>query len=162
MRFYTLKNVRNPEDAQDVATKQYADTASRAFIYDGDKYLATGEVSMGGRRLDNVGMPIENHQATNKFYVDTVVEAVTTGDKALRKIQDGIFASSGEIDMSGKYITGLPNPIDRDAAANKNYVDNGGAITKLPNGAFTAVSDIDFNGFSLKNIPEPSDEKDAV
>ena len=49
MRFCTLKNVQNPEDAQDVATKQYADTASRAFIYDEDKYLATGEVSMGGR-----------------------------------------------------------------------------------------------------------------
>ena len=33
--------------------------------------------------------------------------------------------------MSGNSITGLPNPIDRDAAANKNYVDNGGAIAKL-------------------------------
>ena len=64
--------------------------------------------------------------------------------------------------MSGNSITGLPNPIDRDAAANKNYVDNGGAITKLPNGAFTVVSDIDFDGFSLKNIPEPIDGKDAV
>ena len=52
--------------------------------------------------------------------------------------------------MNGNSISGLPNPIDRDAAANKNHVDNGGAITKLPNGKFT---DIDFNGFSLKNIP---------
>ena len=117
---------------------------------------------MGGRRLNNVGMPIENHQASNKFYVDTVVETATAGDKALRKIQDRIFASSGDIDMNGNSIIGLPNPIDRDAAANKNYVDNGGAITKLPNGAFTAVSDIDFNGFSLKNIPDPIDGKDAV
>ena len=64
--------------------------------------------------------------------------------------------------MSGNSITGLPNPIDRDAAANKNYVDNGGAIVKLPNGAFTAVSDIDFDGFSLKNIPDPIDRKNAV
>ena len=32
---------------------------------------------MGGRRLNDVGMPIENHQASNKFYVDTVVEAAT-------------------------------------------------------------------------------------
>ena len=63
--------------------------------------------------------------------------------------------------MNGNSITGLPNPIDRDAAANKNYVDDG-AITKLPNGAFTAVSDIDFDGFSLKNVPEPIDERDAV
>ena len=82
--------------------------------------------------------------------MDTVIESATAGDKALRKIQDGIFASAGEIDMSGNSITGLPNPIDRDAAANKNYVDNGGAIAKLPNGAFTAVPDIDVNGFSFK------------
>ena len=162
MRGYSLTNVLDPADAQDVATKQYVDTANRAFIYGEGKYLAVGKVSMGGRRLDNVGMPIENHQASNTFYVDTVVEASTAGDKALRKLQDGIFASTGEIDMSGNSITGLPNPIDRDAAANKNYVDNGGAITKLPNGAFTAVADIDFNGFSLKNIPDPIDGKDAV
>ena len=162
MRGYSLTNVLDPADAQDVATKQYVDTANRAFIYGEGKYLAFGKVSMGGRRLDNVGMPIENHQASNKFYVDTVVEAATSGDKALRKLQDGIFASTGEIDMSGNSITGLPNPIDRDAAANKNYVDNGGAITKLPNGAFTAVADIDFDGFSLKNIPDPIDGKDAV
>ena len=64
--------------------------------------------------------------------------------------------------MSGNSITGLPNPIDRDAASNKSYVDNGGAITKLPNGAFTAVSDIDFDGFSLKNIPDPIDGNNAV
>ena len=162
MRGYTLTNVLNPADAQDVATKQYVDTANRAFIYGEGKYLAAGEISMGGRRLDNVGMPIENHQASNKFYVDTVVEAATAGDKALRKLQDGIFASTGEIDMSGNSITGLPNPIDRDAAANKNYVDNGGAITKNPDGSFTAVSDIDFIGYRLKNLSNSKDDRDAV
>ena len=120
------------------------------YIRSDGKYLAVGDLSMGGRRLNDVGMPIENHQASNEFYVDTVVETATAGDKALRKIQDGIFASTSDIDMNGNSITGLPNPIHRDAAANKNYVDNGGAITKLPNGAFTAVSDIDFDGFSLK------------
>ena len=119
MRGYTLTNVLDPSDAQDVATKQYVDAANRVFIYGEGKYLAAGEVS---RRLDNVGMPIENHQASNEFYVDTVVEAATAGDKALRKLQDGIFASNGEIDMSENSITGLPNPIDRDAASNKNYL----------------------------------------
>ena len=161
MRFYTLKNVRNPEDEQDVATKAYADSANRAFVFNNNKYLAVGEVSMGGKRLENVGTPLEYSQATNKFYVDTLVETAI-GDKALKKLQDGFFTSTGEIDMSGHSITGLPNPIDRDAAANKNYVDNGGAIIKLPNGKFTADADIDFNGFSLKNIPDPIDGKDAV
>ena len=162
MRFYTLKNVRNPEDEQDVATKIYVDSANRAFVFNNNKFLAVGEVSMGGKRLENVGTPLENFQATNKFYVDTLVETAIVGEKALRKLQDGFFTSTGEIDMSGHSITGLPNPIDRDSAANKNYVDNGGAIIKLPNGKFTAVSDIDFNGFSLKNIPDPIDGKDAV
>ena len=152
----------DPADAQDVATKQYVDTANRAFIYGGGKYLAVADVSVGGRRINNVGMPIENHQASNKFYVDTVVEAATAGDKALSKIQDGIFASAGEIDMSGNSITGLPNPIDIDAAANKNYVDNGGAIVKNPDCSFTAASDIDFIGYRLKNISNPKDDRDAA
>ena len=158
----TLYNMSDSVNPQDVATKEYADTTNKAFVLFEGKYLAVGHLSMGGRRLNNVGMPIENHQASNKFYVDTIVEAATTGDKALRKIQDGIFSSIGDIDMNGNSIIGLPNPIDRDAAADKNYVDNRGAITKLPNGAFTAASDIDFNGFTLKNIPEPIDGKDAV
>ena len=162
MKGNTLYNVFDPENPQDVATKEYADTTNKAFVLFEGKYLAVGELSMGGRQLNTVGMPIENHQASNKFYVDTVVETATAGDKALRKIQDGIFGATGNIDMNGNSITGLPNPIDRDAAANKNYVDNGGAITKLPNGAFTAVSDIDFDGFSLKNVPDPIDGKDAV
>ena len=152
----------DPVNPQDVVTKEYADTTNKAFVLFEGKYLAVGDLSMGGRRLNNVGMPIENHQASNKFYVDTVVETATASDKALRKIQDGIFASTGDIDMNGNSITGLPNSTDRDAGANKNYVDNGGAITKLPNGAFTAVSDIDFDGFSLKNIPDPIDGKNAV
>ena len=152
----------DPVNPHDLATKEYADTTNKAFVLYEGKYLAVGDLSMGGRRLNKIGMPIENHQASNKFYADTEVETATASDKALRKIQDGIFASTGDIDMGGNSITGLPNPINRDAAANKNDLDNGGAITKLPNGAFTAVSDIDFDGFSLKNVPEPIDGKDAV
>ena len=128
LRGYTLTNVLDPADAQDVATKQYVDGANRAFVYGEGKYSATADVSMGGRRLDNVGTPMENHQARNKFYVDTVVEVATTSNNTLRKIQDGIYASNGDIDMNGNSITGLPNPIDRDAAANKTYVNNRGAI----------------------------------
>ena len=162
MRGYTLMNVLDPADAQDVATKKYVDSANKAFIYGEGKYLAAGEVSMGGRRLDNVGIHIENHQASNKFYVDTLVEAATAGDKALSKIQDGNFASAGDVDMGRNSITGLPNPVDRDSAASKNCVDNGGAIIKNPDGSFTAVSDIDFIGFRLKNLSPPKDDRDAV
>ena len=53
-------------------------------------------------------------------------------------------------------------PVDRDAAANKNYVDNGGAIVKNPDGSFNAVSDIDFFGYRLKNLSNPKEDRDAV
>ena len=162
MRAYTFTNVLDPADAQDVATEQYVDGLNKAFIYGEGKYLAVGDLSMGGRRLNNVGTPIENDQASNKFYVDTIVEAATACDKALRKIQHGIFASAGEIDMNGNSITGLPNPTDRDAAVNKNYVDNGGAIVKNPDGSFTAVSDIDFIGYRFKKNSNPKDDRDAA
>ena len=84
-----------PVNPQDVATKEYADTANKAFIFFDGRYMATNDLSIGGKRLNNVGMPIENNQASNKSYVDTVVETATAGNKAFRKIQDGIFASTG-------------------------------------------------------------------
>ena len=67
MKGNTLYNVSDPVNPQDVATKEYADTSNKAFVLYEDKYLAVGDLSMGGRRLNNVGVPIENHQASNKF-----------------------------------------------------------------------------------------------
>ena len=49
----TLYNVSDPVNPQDVDTKGYADkvgggeTVNRAFILNGGKYLAAGEISMG-------------------------------------------------------------------------------------------------------------------
>ena len=53
---------------------EYVDTANKAFIFGEGRYMVADDLSMGGRRLNNVGMPVENHQTSNKFYVDTLVE----------------------------------------------------------------------------------------
>ena len=62
---YTLTNVLDPADPQDVATKHYVDGANNASIFGDGRYMAVGDVSMGGRRLNNVGIPIENHQTSD-------------------------------------------------------------------------------------------------
>ena len=75
----TLYNVPDPVNLQDVVTKEYADTTNKAFDLFEGKYLAVGGLSIGARRLNNVGMPIENHQASNEFYVDTVSRCILRG-----------------------------------------------------------------------------------
>ena len=67
MKGNTLYNMSDPVNPQDVATKEYANTTNKAFVLYKEKYLAVGELSTGGRRLNNVGMPIEDHQASDKF-----------------------------------------------------------------------------------------------
>ena len=43
----TLYNVPDPVNPQDVATKEYTDTANKAFIFFEGKHLAVGDLSMG-------------------------------------------------------------------------------------------------------------------
>ena len=45
----TLYNVSDPVNPQDVAMKEYADTTNKAFVLYEGKYLAVGDLSMGGR-----------------------------------------------------------------------------------------------------------------
>ena len=49
MNGYTLYNVPDPVNPQDVATKEYTDTINKAFVLFEGKYLAVGDLSMGGR-----------------------------------------------------------------------------------------------------------------
>ena len=60
MRGNTIYNVADPVNPQGVATKEYTDTTNKAFVLYEGKYLAVGDLSMGGRRLNDVGMPLEN------------------------------------------------------------------------------------------------------
>ena len=49
MRGNTVYNVSDPVHPQDVATKEYADTANKAFTFFEGRYMATDDLSMGGR-----------------------------------------------------------------------------------------------------------------
>ena len=43
MRGNTLNNVSNPVNPQDVATKEDADTANKAFIFENGRYMTTDD-----------------------------------------------------------------------------------------------------------------------
>ena len=52
MRGYSLTNVLDPADPQDVANTQIVDRGNKAFVFGDGRYLAVGDVSMGGGVLD--------------------------------------------------------------------------------------------------------------
>ena len=79
---YTLTDLA---DQQDVATKRYVDNANRTVVYGAGRFMAVGDVSMDGRRISNLGHPLQPHEVATKFYVDNGIESVKT------------YSSSGEI-----------------------------------------------------------------
>ena len=121
---------------------------------------------MGGKRLENVGTPLQNLQATNKFYVDTLVETAIVRDKALKKLQDGFFASTGNIDMGDQFtVYNIKTPIDDNHITNKKYVDemdNLKSAFAFRNGAYYAKGGIIMRKNKLGGLQEPTNDGEAA
>ena len=73
---FTLTNLIDPADLQNVANKRYVDNATRAFVYGAGGNMAVGDDSMDGRRISNFGHLLQPHEVANKFYVAINIENV--------------------------------------------------------------------------------------
>ena len=94
MNGYTLYNVSNPVNPQDVATKEYADQVGGGspFLKENGNYKATHTINMAYNKLVNLQKPIELYDAATKDYVDYVKtilnESLNTIDKRLNTIDE--------------------------------------------------------------------------
>ena len=125
MKDFTLQNVGEPTNDKDVATKKYVDNfGGGAFEVKNGGYNAKGHLYIGGNKIGGIKDPKNDGEAANKRYVDNYVEKYVTDYVEKFKDENDFFTLPWDIDMAGKKIFSLPEPMQDDEPATKKYVDD--------------------------------------
>ena len=94
---------------------------------------------------------------------DTGVSLTYINNNYIRS--DGTTPVSGSINMNGNTLYNVPDPVNPQDVATKEYADNvrgGGWINRKQDGTYAIKRDLDIDGKKLKNIPPPVDDAGAV
>ena len=121
---------------QDPATKHYVDEAIKGlaggdvivskegvFIKENGHYRATASIDMDNQKMENLPVPKENGDATNKKYVDDMVKNLTL-EKALLKENGGYNVANAYINMNFNNIRNVGYPQNSEDAVPKSFVDD--------------------------------------
>ena len=98
---FRILNLKHPDDADEPATKQYADSK---FLDRNGSRTMIGNLSMNNYKIIKVGVPTANDDAATKKYVD---------DKSSGSLTSTRLTVDSNIDMKNTYrITNLSTPLD--------------------------------------------------
>jgi hypothetical protein len=110
-----------------------ANLSSSSLILKTGTVAFTGNQSLGGFLITNLGTPSSSTDASTKGYVDTTIAALahnsltglTTGDPHTQYLKtDGTRALTGNMSIGSNRLTNLADPSSAQDAATKAYVDS--------------------------------------
>ena len=139
---FRILNLKHPVDADEAATKQYADSK---FLDRNGSRTMIGNLSMNNNKIIKVGTPTANDDVATKKYVD---------DKSSGSLTSTRLTVDSNIDMKNKYrITNLSTPLDPKEPPTKEYVDN----TFLDrDGSYPMKGNLNMDNNRIFNLPAPN------
>ena len=133
----TLYNVSDPDNPQDVATKEYADNVKgdgRVRRKQDGTYAIKRDLEMNDKRLKNVLSPVEDADTVNKIYADTLSDETSRYVTLVTPFlnQQYEYVATNNINRRDFTLQNVGEPINAEHVATKGYVDKSGG------GAFEA------------------------
>ena len=149
---YRILKLKSPSDADEPATKQYADGT---FLDRNGSHAMIGDLNMNNNKIENVKAPTSGSDASTKSYTDNLVNTKVADYLKL----DGTVAMTGDLDMDGNQIFNLPSPqyINQPttlAFTNLKYVARDGSSAMTNN--------LNMDNKKIVNLRVPTDDKDAA
>ena len=148
---FRILNLKAPSDADEPATKQYADSH---FFYRDGSHPMTGDVNMNNNKIENLPTPTADGNAATKKYVD---DNKVDGSVFLKL--DGTRKMTGNLDMNNKQINNLPLPTSSKQPTtlgftNLKYLHLDGTVPMGGN--------LNMNNKKITHLLQPTDNTDAA
>lgn len=143
-----IKNLANPTEAQDAATKAYVDSSDDDHQSLANVLQISNDAS--GNQIKNVGEPTINSDVATKHYVDTSDEDNQTLANVLNYGNDA----------GAKRIHNILDPWAPQDVATKAYVDNSDDDHQTLENVLTQGNSA--NGMQIKSLTNPTDAQDAA
>ena len=168
MRRNTLYNMSDHVNPQDVTTKEYTDNIRGVKWVkrkqDGT-YAIKKDLDMNDKRLTNIPPPVEDADAVNKIYVDTLSDETKRYVNSVTpfiNIQNQ-YTATNNINMRDFTLQNVGEPTNAKDVATKEYVDNsGGGAFEVKNGGYEVKGHLYIRGQKIGGIRDPVNDGEAA